>query len=170
MNCPTCGAPNDADARFCAECGTPLDGPEDIDATMAGHVFRPAEDDMTILSRPEDLIAQEKTLAVDQAQIADVLSGAESEEPTEPPMPKLPEAVIPSEVEDAADVSEIAPPAAGGGRDKRKTWMIIGGVVLLLVILCCCCSVVIGAALGDPDVQREIEGIFSSLPLQNLVI
>ncbi len=170
MNCPTCGAPNDADARFCAECGTPLDGPEDIEATMAGRIFRPAEDDMTILSRPEDLIAQEKTLAVDQAQIAEVLSGTEPDEAAPSPMPKLPQAAVPSGAEDDVHVSEKVPPAAGGGRDKRKTWIIVGAVLLLFVILCCCCSVVIGAALGDPDIQREIEGIFGSLPLQNLVI
>ena len=33
MNCPNCGAANEPDARFCAECGAPLKGPageEDI--------------------------------------------------------------------------------------------------------------------------------------------
>lgn len=174
MNCPTCGAPNDVDARFCAECGTPLDK-QDIDATISGQIIEPFDNDATIMSRPEDLLALEKTLAVGQAQIADVLKEITPETPPvlaeekPSPLPRLPEAVAPPDVPAATHDAKSTPPAAGG-RSKKTLWMIIGGIVVLLALLCCCCSVAIGGVLGDPSIQDSIMEGLGALSLPALFV
>ena len=79
MNCPTCGAQNDVDARFCAECGTPLENP-DIEATIVGQKFDLPDDldnDMTIMSTPSRLAEEAKTVSVGQDELADAFDKAD---------------------------------------------------------------------------------------------
>lgn len=172
MNCPTCGAANDPDARFCAECGTPLEN-QDIEATISGQLIQPDEEDATVVSTLKDLAAQDKTLAVDQAQVADALAEAESE--VVPPGPSSPPPLeSPAE---PVDVEPVTPPpdrpesaspppaAAQNGDSKKKTWLIIGIIAALAILLCCCCSLVIGGVLGNPDTVQNIMQGLSSLPI-----
>jgi hypothetical protein len=188
MNCPTCGAANDADARFCAECGTPLEN-QDIEATMVGQVIEPADNDMTIMSTAKDLAAEAKTMSVDEAEVANFLADTEAETPPapstpppltppDPPAAQVPEsdfkgALLPDEpVEELVSDPSPPPPSAGtgGGGGNRKTIMIIVGAVLFFaLVLCCCCSMAIGGALNDPDVQDILQDL-SSLPFESLLI
>ena len=68
MNCPNCGAKNDADARFCAECGTPLDNAV-LKAAKVEEAFEEADEEKTIISAASDMAVEAKTLAVDQAEV-----------------------------------------------------------------------------------------------------
>ena len=48
MNCPTCGAENEADAHFCAECGAPLETQDSAPVE---------DDDLTIMSTVSEVSA-----------------------------------------------------------------------------------------------------------------
>ena len=109
MNCPTCGAENDADAHFCAECGTPLEN-QDIETTIAGQTFTVADNDMTIISTSDQLaVEQAKTVSVDHSQVADAL--VEAEENGEGDTPSG------IESEPPPPPSINVPPAGDGGND-----------------------------------------------------
>ncbi len=127
MNCQNCGAENEAEASFCAECGAPLE-------SQVG-VIQPLEeddDDQTILSMPGQIAEEAKTVAVTQEEVAEAeAEAAASVEPEDlPPPPNS--------------------PASGGGSGLFTQRNIIIAVVVLMV-LCCCCfalSVGIGGASG----------------------
>jgi len=178
MNCPTCGAENEADAHFCAECGTPLEN-QDIEATIAGQIFVEPDNDMTIMSTPEQLAAEQaKTVAVDHSQVSDMLSAAEDEEQdsTPPDIEVEPPAAPPStpiDVPLANDGGGDGPVAGETESDNKKggsnkTLMIVGIVVLVLLLCCCCSSFGVGvmAALEDPNMLEDfISFIPHYLPL-----
>ena len=173
MNCPTCGAENEADAHFCAECGTPLEN-QDIEATIAGQVFVEDDSDMTIMSTSDQLAAEQaKTVSVDHSKVADMLEEDIASEPppgmvSEPPPTSSPPPPV------------SVPPADDGNGDKpvggtvvsdddkggsNKTMMIVGIIVAVLLLCCCCCSVGIGASLGsDPELMEDIIRELSFVP------
>jgi hypothetical protein len=142
MNCPNCGAENDADARFCAECGAPLDHSE-AEAPVTGSSFdMPADSDATIMSTREELAAQERTLRVDQAQLAAAMED-NAYSPSEPVVPPPP-----------VDI----PPRQGnnGGPDNRNRtiWIIVG--VIIVLMLCCCCASIIAGGIFAEDIERML--------------
>jgi hypothetical protein len=135
MNCPTCGTPNDADARFCAECGTPLEN-ADNEATIVGQRFNfdQMSDDLAADS-PVDPVSEARTVSVDQDFLADVLqdTGVDDDpltdsalaaltptsetEPEPSPVPSAPVVEspagvdLPSPAEEEAVISDIPSPA-----------------------------------------------------------
>ncbi|MBN1991787.1 MAG: zinc ribbon domain-containing protein [Anaerolineae bacterium] len=130
MNCPTCGAANEPEARFCAECGAPLESQTD----------RPVEDDdRTILSTVSQISEEAKTVAVTQEDIAELEADLEQagEYKSEPPSPPP------------------ASPAGGGGSSNTQRYIIIAVVVLL--VLCCCCCLLSGifGYMSNPDIIDE---------------
>jgi|GEM_PF-1648633 len=176
MNCPNCGAKNEAEARFCAECGTPLDDVV-VETAKVEQVFDETSEDMTIISTPSEAAAEAKTLAVDQAKVvAGVEEGDEKDDAETGSNDDLP-----SEPESSPPPSTPSPTAAGGGDQNgggvdlggdsnggsnNRTLIIVGVVVLVLLLLCCCCSVLIGAAIGsDPNTIQNLMGEISSLPV-----
>ena len=182
MNCPTCGAANEADAHFCAECGTPLEN-QDIEATIAGQVLVDPDNDMTIMSTPEQLAAEQaKTVTVDHSDVVEAVAATEVEEnapsgiETEPPPPPPPPASPPP----PPPVDSSPPPASDGGSDvppvatdiasddeggSNKTMMIVGIIVAVLLLCCCCCSLGAGASLGsDPELMEDIIRELSFVP------
>ena len=162
MNCPACGAQNETDAQFCAECGSPLED-NDIEATIAGQMW-------TVEPEPVDLVADEPVIppepdisdnvlaatpTMTDDQIASPTTRPEAEDLTvigedllspiedEPVIPEPPETITPV----VESPSEKAP-ADETSTGSRKMWYIVGGVALLLIIICCCCSIFIGAAIA----------------------
>ncbi len=142
MNCQNCGAKNEAEASFCAECGAPLEG-------QVG-VVQPLEDgdDQTILSMPSQLADEEaKTVAVTQEEVAEAEAAAPVEpEPDLPPPP----------------VSPAGGSGDGGGGLFTQRNIIIAVVVLL--VLCCCCFGLSVAVGSSSEVFEEIIRELSSLP------
>lgn len=187
MNCPTCGAQNDADARFCAECGTPLENP-DIEATIVGQKFEipddfdSADNDMTIMSTSARLVEEAKTLAVDQEAMAAAMdeapsAGASLTDSARAAMlpPSPPEADEP-DATDFSGPSAMKPPstpsagsdAGAKGGNSKKILMTVGGVILFIVILCCCCSMaMVGSVLSDPNALEDIMRELGSIGLQH---
>lgn len=179
MNCPTCGAHNEADAQFCAECGTPLQSTE-IDTPISGEIIdMPTEpdNDATILSGADDLAAQIRAATAEseaaEAGTPEPVSEPEPPVETPPPLPpSQPEtpAVEPpvQEFSGSAPLPAAPPSAKSGGSNKKL--LIVGGVALAFALLCCCCALLIGGVLGsDPnmveDILREISGLPLQLPL-----
>jgi hypothetical protein len=135
MNCPNCGAENEADARFCAECGASLE--DQADQPVA------EDDDRTILASRSEISDEAQTVAVSQEDVAN-LAAEEVEEAEE------------------AEFETEAPPAPSGSpagesvdRGNNTQRYIIIAVVVLLVLCCCCCllAIVIGAASGEIDID-----------------
>jgi hypothetical protein len=145
MNCPTCGAENEADARFCAECGTPLEG--QADQALA------EDDDRTIMSSVSEISEEAKTVAVTQEDVADLAAELETEqaeaEPESPPPPHV-------------------PPAGGSGSGSEGLMSqrnIIIAIVVLLVLCCCCCAIAtIVSVLSNEDIMRELTFIRDLAP------
>lgn len=170
MNCSNCGATNDADARFCAECGAPLEN-QDVEATMAGQEFFDADNDETILSTPDMLAAEEaKTLNVDQAVLADVQENddaAPSEpEPTPPPAvaSSTPTGITDDDGhERGGDGQDGGSNAAAANGGNRRIFIIIGAVFLLVILCCCCCSIAVGTQI-DPNNIEDLLRDFALLP------
>jgi len=177
MNCPTCGAQNEADARFCAECGTPLENQE-IEAAKAEQVFDDSDEDKTILSSPADLAAEQaKTLTVDEAKLAAALDEGEEAAPASQPSPspETPASEPELEPEPAGPGSGSGGESGGadssGGESGGNRKMIIIGAVVLLLLFCCCCSVAIGGAIGsDPDAFEDILRDLTALPVSLLLV
>ncbi len=183
MNCPTCGAQNDADARFCGECGTPLENP-DVEATIIGQKFELPDEldfgdnDMTIMSTPARLAEEAKTLAVDQDAMAAAM------EDIAPPAPSLTDSaraamLPPSLPEDAPpgvppvmgspEPAETPPPVIEEkkGGSSKKILLTVGGILLFFIILCCCCSMAMGASIvSDPNFMEDLMRELSSIELQ----
>jgi hypothetical protein len=131
MNCPTCGAENEADARFCAECGSPLEG--QADQSLA------EDDDRTILSTVSEISEEAKTVAVTQEDVANLAAELETEE---------------TEAESDSSVPPSSPltgGTGGGGEGLLNQRNIIIAIVVLLVLCCCCCAiaVIVGVATGQ---------------------
>jgi hypothetical protein len=133
MNCPHCGTKNEENARFCADCGAPLEGQgdEDSDRTIMSSVKQISEEAKTVAVSQDDL----NKLADDMAQAQD----AEFEpEPASPP-PSMP---------------------AGGSNNGQKSGfftqrnIIIMVVVLVALCLCCCVLAGIGSSLSNVDFSQ----------------
>lgn len=177
MNCPNCGAENDAEARFCAECGTPLDDVV-VETAKVEQVFDDTSEDMTILSTPSEAAAEAKTLAVDQAKVVagveegdekdDAETGGDDDLPSEPEASPPPSTPLPS-AGGGDQNSGGMDLGAGGDSDSgssNRTLIIVGVIILVLLLLCCCCSVLIGAAIGsDPNTFENLMREFSWLPV-----
>ena len=136
MNCPTCGAENEGDARFCAECGAPLEG--QVDQAVA------EDEDRTILSTVSEISEEAKTVAVTQEDVADLAAEMEAEEAEFEPEPSSP---------------PPGPPAGGNGGDGEGIMNqrnIIIAVVVLLVLCCCCCAIAViaGVSSGEIDIDN----------------
>lgn len=150
MNCQNCGAENEPGARFCAECGTPL---EDLRGAT-----QPLEDnDQTILSTASQLAEEAKTVSVTQDEVA----AATGEMETDLPYEDDDEPTIFSsgpEMVPASPPPPETPPPAGGSGDGDGGFMsqrniIIIAVVVLLVLCCCCFFIVLGVLLGSGDID-----------------
>ncbi len=174
MNCPNCGANNDADARFCAECGAPLENP-DLEATIAGQFLLDDEGDAkTIPAGPDEIDAEAKTVAVDQAQLSAAIAEDDGVSTSEPETAPPPVGGVP--VADAGDSDSGGGVKSGGGSaggvfaaggnddGGRKRMMIIAGVVVILLLCCCCCALIAGIASSE-DIQRELEDLVGQVTL-----
>jgi hypothetical protein len=159
MNCPNCGAENEAGARFCVECGAPLETQLDLPD-------RPPEadeedSDRTILSSMSRIAEEAKTMAVTQDQLAE----AEAEAASSFDRPPEPESI------------PMPPPApssgssSGGVQGLMTQRNIIIAVIIILLLCCCCCALSVGAGIGsDPNGFEDLMRELSSLPLQLGVI
>ena len=183
MNCPACGAPNEADAQFCAECGSLLENNE-IEATIAGQKWPvdsesvgSAADEPAVASQSDvssDLPAETETETIDQAasppavpesddQPEELLAVPVEDQPTIPESPEI--------VEPLAEPLPKETPADVDGAGGRKGRFIMGGVVLLFIIICCCCSVFAGAIIGvltsesGQEILRDLSAISMGWPL-----
>lgn len=172
-NCPVCGAENEAEARFCAECGAPL-ADDDNEATMVGRVKvfpGPEEEDeseRTILSNFFKSTEEAETLTVDQAEIMAARAETPSQAPAPPPArPEvdIPPVSAPPPFE--RPVVEVPPVSSGSGAgnlppagtDGRKNnWPMIIGITLgVLLLCCCCCSLLVGGSVAsDPDTMDDL--------------
>lgn len=183
MNCPACGAPNEADTQFCAQCGSPLENDE-IEATIAGQKFLVDSEpvDPTVpepATAPEadsssDLTVAAETIMVDQ--IPPPAGLPESDDQPDEPLPSSTEnePVTPKSPETAEALAEPPPnetPAGANGAGDRKIRFIVGGVALFLIIICCCCSVFVGAMFGiltseaGQEILRELGAISLNWPV-----
>ena len=142
MNCPNCGAENETDARFCAECATPLDEQPEAESTPVEE----AGQDQTILSSGP-LVADDATTVV-ATQDDEMTAAAELEVEVETPPPAEPE-LPPAGTPPKGDSG-----SSGQGLANQRNLIIIA--VVVLVLLCCCCLTLglLGAAFSD--VFRDI--------------
>ena len=178
MNCTNCGAANEPDARFCAECGAPLKSP-------AG------EDDIIIVEPPREDTAQTIFSAQSELEVEEAIPVNETEEtfvaevegiPGAPDVPPAYEAGYssqPEPVDYEAGYSrepefEPGPPppeSLTGDDDGPGFWtrrnIIIVAVVILLLLCCCCAALAIGGALGsgllDEMYYMELDGSLPTL-------
>ena len=149
MICPNCGAENEAGARFCVECGAPLE--EQVILPTLPPEADDDEDDRTIMSSASRIAEQAKTMAVTQDQLAAAEAEAASSFEREPPRP------------DPIPPVGSGSGGSGSGQGLMTTRNIIIVVVIILVLLCCCCALGTGAVIGsDP---RAFENMLSGLNL-----
>jgi len=148
MNCPTCGAENEADARFCAECGAPLESQESAPVE---------DDDLTIMSTVSEVSEEAKTVSVTQEDVAELAASMEQAE----------EAEFEPETSSPPPITGDIVSDEGSGNNTRR-YIVIG--VLVLLVLCCCCCVL--AALGwavAGEMNMDIDGIDFSYRLFSTV-
>ena len=148
QHCPNCGAENDADAQFCAECGTPLD--VQVSSDMA-------DNDQTILSTniSAEIVEGQKTEIFKHDSDND---GDDDDETVVISQEDIVEAITDDEPEIVSPSPETASASSGGGGIMDQPWMtqrnmIIGGVILLALLCCCCSATLIGlVALGPVQI------------------
>ena len=135
MNCPTCGAENEADARFCAECGAPLESQTDTPVE---------DDDMTILSTVSEVSEEAKTVSVTQDDVAELAAEMEEAE----------EAEFEPETSSPPMTGEVVSGGASG-RNNTQRYIVIG-VLVFLVVCCCCCvlAALVSAVTGEIDMDN----------------
>lgn len=151
MNCPICGAKNEADARFCAECGASLE--EQFEAkTPSSESY---DTDQTILSGSTMATTQplESSQPVDKMAQTEYMGNQPPVDIKTEPSPPGPEAYYDYE---AASEPAPHPPLPTNG-DKGNRSLLI--VVVVLLLLCCCCTAtaIIGWSLwtyGDQLVEE----------------
>ena len=157
MNCPNCGAANDEDARFCAECGTPLESQATREPLIIDQVPEVDDSDRTLLSSRYELEAEEaKTVSMSQEDVVEAAAEAE---------------VFPSsyQVETEAPPPPISPSLTGNNDQAGKSFwsnqrnLIIIAVVVLL-LCCCCAAVLIGSAIALNGGNLNLNNL-SLLPL-----
>lgn len=169
MNCPNCGAENEAGARFCVECGAPLE-------TQVNLPNQPPEvdnmdDDRTIMSSFGRLAEEAKTVAVTQEQLA----AAEAEVASNFERGPEPEVIPPTPLPIGGSGGSAGGGGSFGSSGGSPNWMnrrnIIIAVVVLLVLCCCCCALAAGAGIGsDPNTFEDLMRELGSLPLTQLFI
>lgn len=148
MNCPNCGAENDAGARFCASCGTPLES----------QIERPSyapedESDQTILSGMSRVVEEAKTVSVTPDQLAEAEAGMSSSYSYEPDL------ASPSSSQYNGSSND-----GGGGFFTTRNIIIMVVVVIILLMGCCCCSLLIGGILAQPDIYENLGWLPALLP------
>jgi len=136
QHCPNCGAENNEEAQFCAECGAPLDTENEVVEV---------DDDPTLLSTNiSELIEAQKTEifegssdeddgATIQISSAEIVEATAQEPQTPPPAPSG----------DEGDNGGTEVASSGGWMTQRN---IIIAIVVLLV-LCCCFFAIVGGGL-----------------------
>jgi hypothetical protein len=140
MKCPNCGAENEAGARFCVECGAPLE--DQVDTPPHPPEFDEDDSDRTILSSFSRVAEEAKTVAVTQDQLAAAEAEAMSARPSSTPPP--------------TGGASSSSSGSGGGFWTQRNIIIIVVVVIVLLALCCCCSLLIGGALGNPELLEDL--------------
>ena len=171
QHCSMCGAENETDAQFCAECGSPLDVETPTEA--------PYEDETIPSSSVRDRIEAQTTDVLpqvqpdDEAQEATVIADAvevEPESPPETPPVDEPEAssepepiIIEAEPLVSEPPADIPPEGNNDNHDDQGQdgfWSqrnIIIAVAVLLLLLCCCCVALIGG--GAAAYMEELEDL-----------
>ncbi|MEM7345740.1 MAG: zinc ribbon domain-containing protein [Chloroflexota bacterium] len=119
MNCPNCGAENEADARFCGECGAPLE-------TYVPPLLDDDDEDATILSTVDRIAEEAKTVNVNQEEIA---AAAEAEA----------EVIEVEKPEEPVFASQDNSSSAAGGLFTQRNIII---AVVVLIVLCCICTAI----------------------------
>ncbi len=188
MNCPSCGAKNDADVRFCAECGTPIESSDtDNEATVIGISLQDLGSDIPDLSAMGEA-SEDKTMTVDHSEAevnipTEDIAVADMDADMAKPAPPVPEPEKPvssartptpdstSEPIISADAGEGGSTGSSGGvaeladSGQNKTMWIVIGVIALLFLCCCCCSLGFGGTIGsDPDVLEDLIRELSLVP------
>lgn len=157
QHCPTCGAENEDEAQFCAECGAPLD----VEAEAV-----PVDDEPTLLSTNiSELIEAQRTEVFegnngedDEATIqisSEEIIEAVAEEPSQPGSPPLP-----------SDGNTTSGTEAGGSNGWMSQRNIIIAIVVLLVLCCCFFAIVSGGLVAfSEEFAQAISrpGVFSLL-------
>ena len=150
MNCPTCGAENEVDARFCAECGAPIEVSADQPLTE--------DDDQTIFSSVSEISEEAKTVAVTQEDVANLAAEMEQAE----------EAEFETETPPAPPSSPPIGDSVESGNNRQR--YIIIAVVVLLVLCCCCCALAgILGGISNEDIMRELNISFRDNSISNLL-
>lgn len=158
MNCPNCGAENEVGARFCVECGAPLETQLDL-PDRPPEVDDEDQDDRTILSSVSRIAEEAKTMAVTQDQLAAAEAEAASTFESGPELDQTP--ILPAGANRGGQ--------SGGGLMSQRN--IIIAVVVILLLLCCCCALSIGAILGsNPDAIEDLIGQLRVLPFDMFLI
>ena len=136
MNCPTCGAENEADARFCAECGAPLESQTDTPVE---------DDDMTIMTTVSEVSEEAKTVAVTQEDVAELAASMEQAE----------EAEFEPETSSPPPITGDVVSGETGSKNNTQRYILIG-VLIFLVLCCCCCvfAIAVSAVSGELDIDN----------------
>lgn len=124
MKCPNCGAENEAEARFCVECGAPLE--DQVDVPSHPPEFDEADTERTILSSFSRMAEEAKTVAVTQDELAAAEAEAISARSSTSPPP----------------TSEASSSISGGFWTQTNIIII---TVIVLAILCCFCAALSGS-------------------------
>lgn len=174
MNCSNCGAKNDVEARFCAECGTPLDDVV-VETAKVERVFEKTSEEATIISTTGKVTGDVKTLTVDHAKVVASVDDTDNTEEVDDndassgPEDTSPPPSVPALAGNGGDQNGNRMDLGGGGDEGRggsnRTWIIVGVIVLVVLVLCCCCSVLIGGWIGsNPDAIDDLIREITMLP------
>jgi hypothetical protein len=159
--CSNCGAENEAEAQFCAECGTPLD--------LADEATPATDDDQTLLSANVDDLAesqkteifkQDDTQATPETNEEDIIEGIASEASPSNPAPVI---TIDRPIQSETPPPPMTPtppppiPTEGGFNSfMSQRNLIIIGVIVLVLLCCCCCSPILISVLFSEEIDDAI--------------